>query len=362
MERNRRRRCATFLLALVATLGGAGASAPAHAQAAAHTTPPAAVPDSVANRPGGWQRGGKLSLALAQSSFSSNWKGGDAGAFAWTLHLDASAERQVSPRFRWSNALAAAFGETAKQRTDPATARRAWESPSKSTDRVRFESLGRWTLGGWANPYAAFAGESQFLDQSSPLGTLHLNPVKLTQSAGLAHAFAESERKEVITRMGAGIRETLAKSFVDPVTRATASFVSTDGGVEWETTARLPLATNRATYRARLLVFAPLFYSKSKALETYDANALALDPAHRRVAKFWRVPDVDLVNTFSTQVTKAISVDLFTELVYDKFDTAANVDNALDLTTVLTPEIERNTRLAAQFKETLAIGIGVALF
>ena len=49
-------------------------------------------------------------------------------------------------------------------------------------------------------------------------------------------------------------------------------------------------------------------------------------------------------------------------LIYDKFDTAANVDNSLPLDTVLRPEIERNTRPAGQFKQSLALGLNFALF
>jgi len=167
---------------------------------------------------------------------------------------------------------------------------------------------------------------------------------------------------EVITRVGVGVRETIAKSFVDPTTAATASFVATDGGLEWETTLRRPVMKERAIWRSRLAVFESLMYSKSDALETYDANVTAIDPTHTAVADYWRVPDVDWANVFSTQVTKVLSVDLVLHLIYDKFDTAANVDNSLPLDTVLRPEINRNVRLAGQFRQSLALGLNFALF
>jgi hypothetical protein len=348
---------ATLTLVLLA-----GASRLGFAQAAAHVEEPPAIADSSALHPGPWDWTGKLTGAMTQSAFSPNWKGGDTGAFAWTMRGEFSAERQVSTSFNWSHRLVAAYGQTARQDRVAGVEELVWQQPAKSTDLIRFESVARWTGPHWANPYIAFGAESQFLDQTSPIGTIHLNPIKLRETVGMAHVFDKSETRELITRLGVGVRQTFAKSFIDPVTRETANFTANDGGFEWETTAKQPISGGKITYRSRLLVFAPLFYSSASALEDYDAAVTAIDPTHTLVADYWRVPDVDWTNAFSTQVTKAISVDLFLELLYDKFDTAANVDNSLPLDTVLRPEIERNIRRAGQFKQTLALGITTTIF
>jgi len=340
----------------------AGAPRLALAQAAAQIDAPQAIPDSSALVPGPWDWKGKIGATVAQSAFSPNWKGGDTGSFAWTMLGEFTAERQVSTGFHWSHRLAFAYGQTAKQDRTAGVEELQWQQPAKSTDLLRFESIARWTGPHWANPFVSFGAETQFLDQSSPIGTIHLNPIKLRETVGFAHVFDKSETRELITRLGVGARQTFAKSFIDPVTQETASFTSNDGGIEWQTTARQPISGGKITYRGRLLVFAPLVYSRASALEDYDTAVTAIDPTHTAVADYWRVPDVDWTNAFSTQVTKAISVDLFLELIYDKFDTAANVDNSLPLDTVLRPEIERNIRRAGQFKQTLGLGISASIF
>jgi hypothetical protein len=356
--RLRARRCAlTFGLLLLA-----GAPRLASAQAAEQIKAPPAVADSTALNPGPWGWTGKLGVNLAQSAFSPNWKGGDTGSFAWTMLGEFTAERQLTTGFNWSNRLAFAYGQTARQDRTAGVEDLTWQQPAKSTDLLRFESLARWTGTHWANPFASIGAETQFLDQSSPIGTIHLNPIKVRETVGMVHVFDKSETREFITRLGVGARETFAKSFVDPVTKETASFTSTDGGIEWQTTANQPISGGKITYRTRLLVFAPLFYSSASALEDYDAAVTAIDPTHTPVADYWRGPDVDWTNAFTTKVTKVISVDLFLELIYDKFDTAANVDNSLPLDTVLRPEIERNIRLAGQFKQTLGLGISANIF
>ncbi|MCC7101008.1 MAG: hypothetical protein IT500_15605, partial [Rubrivivax sp.] len=60
-------------------------------------------------------------------------------------------------------------------------------------------------------------------------------------------------------------------------------------------------------------------------------------------------------------ITKYLSVNLYAQLVYDKFDSAANVDGTLPLADQLV-EVDRNVRKAGQFKETLSLGLTYRLF
>ena len=66
-------------------------------------------------------------------------------------------------------------------------------------------------------------------------------------------------------------------------------------------------------------------------------------------------------NTWTAQITKLLSVNLFAQWVYDKFDAAANVDLTQPFD-VLSGEINRNIRKRGQFKETLAIALTYRLF
>jgi hypothetical protein len=328
--------------------------------------PGALAQDSLATGP--WTFGTTALLALSQSAFSSNWAGGDRGAIVWTLGTDSRLERQFGARFNWSNHLVLAFGQTSKQEPDPdESGDLDWDSPEKSTDKIEFESVGRWTLDTYVDPYVSLRLDSQFLDQSNPLGDETFNPIKLKESAGVARVLRKTEDSEAITRAGFGLRQTIGRTLIaDPEVR-TEHFTSNDGGLEWQTDVTQPVLGRKILWKAQLLVFHPLFYSRSDALEAFDARVAAGDasrpaePAAERVADFWKAPDVNLQSAWSAEITKSIGVALFAQLVYDKFDSAANVDNGLPLA-VLVPEIRRNVRKAGQFKETLALTLSYRMF
>jgi hypothetical protein len=210
------------------------------------------------------------------------------------------------------------------------------------------------------DPYVSLRLDSQFLDQSSPLGDIKFNPVKLTESAGIARLLRKTADSEAITRLGFGFRQTLASSIV-PSTLEKESFTTNDGGLEWQTSVTQPILEKKVLYRGQLLVFQPVFYSKSSALEDFDALALAANPGRESVADFWKTPEVNFQNTFTAAITKSLSVGLEAVLVYDKFNSAANVDPSRPIADQI-PEIDRNVRKAGQFKEVLAVGFTYRLF
>jgi hypothetical protein len=312
--------------------------------------------------PGPWKYTSAIGLTITESAFSTNWSGGDKGTFVWVLNSDLRAERQRSPHHNISNVLQIAYGQSEDQIVDPANPTRiAWSTPDNTTDLIAFESINRWTLRGLLDPYFSLRAESQFSDESNPIGSITLNPVKLKEAAGVARVLRKTEDREAITRVGFGIRQTFGKSFVDPVTLAKASFTANDGGFEWNTTATWPMLEKKVVYQGSLLVFMPLFYSKADDLKTFDEAAIAADPARRPVADYWKNPDVNFMNTFTASITTHLAVGLVAQLVYDKFDTAANVDNTLP-PGVLVPEIDKNVRKVGQFKQTLSVSFKYQLF
>lgn len=315
--------------------------------------------------PGPWKFKTVLSLNLSQSSFSSNWHGGDTGSLNWVATGDGAAERQFSRRFNLLNTLQLAYGQTSRQQPD-AAGQLKWDTPDKTSDMIAFESTGRWTLQSFADPYMALRLDSQFLDQSDPVGDILFNPVKLKESAGLARVLLKTDSARVVTRLGFGFRQTFGFSFSDPLTKQKDHFISNDGGVEWQTNAAGRVLDDKVVVIARLLVFQPVFYSESDHLKQFDALGAAANPTYQTVADFWKATDVDLQATFSTAITKHINVNLFAQFLYDKFDTAANVEGTLEKTItngyLSDNDIERNVRKAGQFKETLAIGLTYQLF
>ncbi len=318
--------------------------------------------------PGRWKFGSTLGLNLSQSAFSANWAGGDRGSLVWVLTTRSGAERQITRAFRWSNKLDLAYGQTAKQVEDASGNGLRWDPPDKTTDAIAFEALARWTLGGLVDPYAALGAESQFQDQSDPRGAIALNPVKLKESAGVARRLFRTADGEALTRLGVAFRQAIAKSFRDPLGRDQARFTSNDGGIEWRTDLRQPVLERKVLYEGTLLVYQPVLYSKSRALEDVDAALRAADPGREAIAGFWKTADLNLLNTFTAQITKHLGVNLTVQWVYDRFDAAALVDPALASSTdpvvraAYAAQVDKNVRKAGQFREVLALALSYQLF
>ncbi|GJM43484.1 MAG: hypothetical protein DHS20C21_03260 [Gemmatimonadota bacterium] len=314
--------------------------------------------------PGPWNFGVTGTLNLSQSAFSDNWSGGDKGNINWVLNGDFEAKRQLNAKFNWSNQLQLAYGQTSSQKLDPASpGKKRWAAPDKTTDLVLLESVGRWTLGGWADPYAAFRLDSQFQDDSDPIGKLLFNPVKVAETAGIARPFIQEEEREVISRIGFGFRQSFARSFTDATGDATESFSTNDGGVEFQTDAKLPLADDRILYTSKLQVFWPVFYSASGDLEDFDALVAASGAVTgEAVADFWKSPDVNWQNTFTSEVTSWLNVNLYVQWVYDKFNAATKVDvTGADTDDAVLQAVQNKVlggvRKGGQFKQTIGVGL-----
>ena len=111
-----------------------------------------------------WTLSADANLILTQNAYSDNWVGGESGAISWTFNSNWLAERQLNPKIHTKNTLKLLFGQTHNQDVET----RDWAKPVKSTDLIDFESVLRFTLGAFVDPYAGFRIETQFLDQSDP--------------------------------------------------------------------------------------------------------------------------------------------------------------------------------------------------
>lgn len=312
--------------------------------------------------PGPWTFGAVATLNFSQSQFSTNWAGGDKGSIVWVAGAATTAERQFSRRFHLANSLQLAYGQTSQQVADPADpSGRRWDSPDKTTDQILFEATGRLTLDSFVDPYFGVRAESQFQDQSDPAGALTFNPIRLKQSAGIARVLEKTADRELITRLGVGFRQTLTRAFVDPATRERRRFTSNDGGFEWQTQMTRPMLDKKVLYKGQLLVFQPVFYSKSGALEDFDAAARVALPGREPVADFWKAPDLDFLNTFSAQITKSLGVNLIVQWRYDKFDAATPLEAGQPIA-AQAAVVDRGIRKAGQFKEVLALSVSYRLF
>ena len=133
----------------------------------------------------GWKRHMDLSLTMTQNSYSDSWTGGEAGNISWVANANSGFQRQVSEKFNSKTTIKLSFGQIHSQ--DKET--KDWAKPEKSTDLIDIESLARFTLKLWVDPYLALRFESQFLDASYPQLKRYVNPKKITESGGFARQF-----------------------------------------------------------------------------------------------------------------------------------------------------------------------------
>ena len=264
-----------------------------------------------------WKPSIDFGLNLTQNSYSDSWTGGEAGNMSWVSRVDAIFEKKVSPKFNFKNTTKLQFGQTHTQ--DKTT--KDWQKPTKSTDKIDIENVGRLTLQSYVDPYAAFRIESQFLDASYDPIKRYINPILLTESAGISRVIHAEDKNEVISRLGFSIRENINKVIIDTLVEEFEYETTTDGGIESVTDIHYVLS-DKMNYIGKLTLFKAFFFSKKE------------DFAGTPEEDYWKAVDVNFESTVSASVSKYIVVSFYAQLLYDK-------------------QIDRRGR----FKETLALGL-----
>lgn len=269
----------------------------------------------------GWKRSFIFDLTTTQTAYSDSWVGGEAGSVSWVSNLNGTAERQLSERFNYRSILKVSFGQTLTQ--DPET--KDWSKPRKSTDLIDWENLGRLTMGGLVDPYAALRIESQFYDGKNADKKLFFSPIKITESVGIAKVLYSRDNDQITSRLGLGLRQITKTVILDTISFATEDSTLTDGGLEWVSDATLSFHKN-LRYTGKLTLYKAFFFSES---DRTDGTEFEND---------WKAVDVNWENIISASITKIVTVNMYTQLLYDK-------------------EVSRKGR----FKQTLAIGIVISM-
>ena len=273
----------------------------------------------------GWTKSADLALTVNQSSYSNSWAGEETGTITWGFTGDLTAERTFSKE-SWRNTLKLQFGQTHLQGVDTSGDKR-WLSPQKSSDRIFFESLLRFVLSKPVDPYLSLSIDTQFYDGSVEGVRRYLNPLLLTEAAGVSRTFSKTEKTELLSRLGFALRQHIDKTVVSVDPEETKYETATDGGLEWVTDFSHTLPNDAAKYVTKLRVYRAFFYSKSDDLKGLPEE------------DYWRAPDITWENTLSATVAKYVQFSLFFELLYDK-------------------EID----LRGRFRETLGVGLTYKLF
>ncbi len=269
----------------------------------------------------GWKKSLILDFTTAQSSYTNSWVGGESGSLNWVGNVNGTAERQAKPWLNYRTTLKMSFGQTLSQ--DERT--REWTKPRKSTDLIDWEHLGRFTTNKFVDPYAALRLETQFYTQFGNDTKAYLRPLKLTESAGLARKFYAKDKDIVLSRLGLALREIVRPYLTAADSTITQDSTLTDGGLESVTDVTLTL-NKRVLFIGKLSLYKAFFFSGSDRVK---GTAFEDD---------WKAIDINWENQFQIQVTKIVTVNFYTQLLYDK-------------------EISRKGR----FKETLALGFVLRL-
>ncbi len=253
----------------------------------------------------GWEKSFDLSLNATQSSYSNSWVGGEAGNFTWVANGNGIFSKQLTPIFNLRNTVKLAFGETHSQ--DKET--KKWAKPVKSTDQIDIESLGLFSIKAFIQPYVAFRFESQFMDASVTNHNRYINPMLLTESAGLARQILKKDKNEILTRLGFAFKENINRSLiqdqVDTSIYTTKTITATDGGVESVTDAKLVLS-DKLGYIGKLSLFKPFFYSKKDDYKgTPEEN-------------YWKAIKVNWENSMVASVSKYVQVVFYVQWLYEK--------------------------------------------
>lgn len=311
---------------------------------------------------GKWYFALDIGMALAQSAYTANWNGGEQGQIAWTGILNSKLENQLREKVNWRNTLKLAFGQTHNQKYDDGGVR-VWDRPEKTTDLFDFESIVRFTLGRWVDPYFAGRVLSQFLDTSDPFGRgLFATPISIFVSGGVAKQFYRTEDELFISRLGGAFRENIRQFYPAlPPDNSTRTETSNDAGIEWVTDYVIKVLEDKVLWTSKLTVYKPLEYSFRGDMDNISAADRELYGLDGDISSYPLAVDVNWENIFSAEVTSWLNFNLYFMFIYDKYDNSVlpEFDDNGNLTNPI--GVHTAVRKSGQIKQTLAVGLAFKL-
>jgi len=267
-----------------------------------------------------WETSLDLSLNVAQSSYSNSWTGGEAGIFTWISKADGVFSKKISPLFRVKNTVKLAFGQSTTQDNED----KSWSKPEKSTDKIDLEAVGLFNIDYFVEPFVSLRLESQFLDASVDTNQRYLNPLQITEAAGIARQFAKTEKHDVLSRIGLAIKQNINRDV--QVGDVFENQSDLDGGIESVTDAKL-VVSDKLEYVGKLTLYKAFYFS--------DEDEVKGTPQEDD----WKAIDINLENGLAAVISKYVQVVFYVQLLYDK-------------------QISKKGRL----KEVLSLGVTYKLF
>jgi hypothetical protein len=239
----------------------------------------------------GWSISLDVSLVTTLNTYSDNWTENDVGSVNWVSEVNGIAEKQLNPSVHNRNVAKLAFGETYQQKAQG----RGWRAPLKSTDQIDLESLFKFTLGVWVDPYTSVRLESQFWQRDS-LKDRYFNPIDLVESGGVARDIYNEERLEWQVRLGIAARQTFDDALPEE------DEVIYDAGSELVTWLRTTARDEWIKLTSQLKIYEAL-------VSSINAETAGED---------WRYPDIDWENTLYVNITRYIIANFTFQVLYDR--------------------------------------------
>jgi hypothetical protein len=277
------------------------------------------VPDAGNKSP--WKVSVLTNLTLTLNSYSDNWAGGEFSSLSWAWQFTGTADRPYASWVIHKNTLKLAFGQTAlQQKLD--TGKKRWQSPEKSTDLIDFESLLRFTLHTYVDPFVGVRAVTQFADMRIRDYNCYVNPLVVTESFGGIRDIIKSDRVTWSARLGGAFRQSVERNEPMRDSLNMAEKVTNDGGIEFVTDFKAASKDNRLSYVSQIKVYEAIFSSTADEVKGTPKE------------DYWRYPDVAWENTLGITLTKYVMLNIYGMLLYDR-------------------EIDRDIRL----KETLGLAL-----
>lgn len=252
----------------------------------------------------GWDIQSDVSLTASQSAYSDNWVGTELSNITWLANGNFLAQKQLVKWLHNKNTVKASFGQTHVQETD-SSGDKYWKAPTISTDKIEAETLYRFTLEGWVDPFTSARLQTRFLDESQKAldNTRMFNNLLFTESAGVMKNFIDGKNTLLSTRLGVAFREDIDRGKQNPVTDEKENFITIDGGVEFiaEFNKNIKIPLN-STFKSKLNVYKAVINSKSDELPN----------------DYWKAPVASWENTINTKLFGIVSANFLFEMRYNK--------------------------------------------
>ncbi|MFP4521218.1 MAG: hypothetical protein ACLFQK_03650 [Fibrobacterota bacterium] len=243
----------------------------------------------------GWKNTLEFSTTAAHSYYSDNWDGAETGALSWASVLKGSAAKNFNANYRQENKFLLEFGQTKIAGKDGSSGETV-----NSSDLIELESMQRFPLGGWADPFATIKAESRFTDERADAAH-YVNPLRLTESFGAIKTLMDSEKSRLMLSLGAAVNQNIDRYFPDGQGGVQNKTVN-DAGIEAVLDYSGGLKEGVITYSSILDIFG--------ALVRADADEASDDK--------WKYPDLDWQNTLKINLTEFIIININAQLLYDR--------------------------------------------